>query len=158
MNAKRGNESRIEAVASTLRKRKLTLGTVESGVDGLVSHRFFETQEGPAVLGSSLVVDTPVEAVEAMELTVPPDMEISVESAEAARMAAEKGRTFLGVNICLVVWGRGPELDVSLQHPVHLVINNGSDLIEGVAAVGEDPAAAVGHLVSQAMLLIEGTI
>ena len=46
-----------ETIAQALAERGWTLGTVECGVEGLVSHRLFDTESGPGVLGVVFYAD-----------------------------------------------------------------------------------------------------
>jgi len=106
-----GEETVAEVVARMLAERGLTLGTVECGVDGIVSRHIFDAPDGPAVLGNSLVVDTVEEAVGLLGLPRRQFEKAGVFSAKAARAAARAGREFLDVDLCLAVWVRSPMAD-----------------------------------------------
>ena len=123
------------AVAETLSEREMTLGTVECGVDGVISHRFFETPLGPDVLGSSLVTDDLEEAIVLIDLPRPQFKNKGDFSAKAPRAAAREGRGFLGVSLCMVVWAKGPTLEESLEHPIHLAVSVGGDVVDQTVRV-----------------------
>lgn len=138
------------AVAETLAEREMTLGTVECGVDGIVSHRFFETPLGPDVLGSSLVTEDLEEAIVLIDLPRPQFQNKGDFSAKAARAAAREGRGFLGVSLCLVIWAKEPTLEESLAHPIHLAVSVGGDVVDQtVRVMGAD------HLVEWAYKMMQ---
>jgi nicotinamide mononucleotide (NMN) deamidase PncC len=98
-----------EEVAQIMADQELTLGTVECGVNGIVSRTIFDTEEGPAVLGDSLILDDVEKAVDVLDLPRPQFKKQGILSAKAARAAAREGQELLWVDLCLVVWG--PPLD-----------------------------------------------
>ncbi len=122
-------------VAEILAERELTMGTVECGVDGIISHRFFETPYGPDVLGSSLVTEDLEEAIVLLDLPRPQFKNKGDFSSKAARAAAREGRGFLSVSVCLVVWAKGPTLAESLEHPIHLALSVGGDVVDQTVQV-----------------------
>jgi nicotinamide mononucleotide (NMN) deamidase PncC len=103
------DETIVDRVARTIAERELTLGTIECGVNGLISRRLFETDDGPAVLGNSLVLDDADIAVGLLDLPRPQLKKAGVYSAKAARAAAREGGAFLGEPLCMVAWGPTPE-------------------------------------------------
>jgi len=125
-----GEERVAEAVARMLAERGLTLGTVECGVEGIVSHRIFDAPDGPAVLGNSVVVDTVEEAIGLLDLPRPQFKKAGDFSAKAARAAAREGRTFLEVDLCLAVWVRAPIADdPGERQPIHIALDTGREVI-----------------------------
>ncbi|MCD4738104.1 MAG: hypothetical protein K8R89_02445 [Anaerolineae bacterium] len=138
-----------EVVAGMLVKQELTLGTVECGVEGAVSRRLFATAEGPLVLGNSLVVEEPSEAITIMELPRPQFKKAGEFSAKAARAGARKGRAFLGVQLSLVVWGQGLTLEESLLQPIYLAVDLGRQRAERTVQVVSKEA-----LVQHALTLV----
>jgi nicotinamide mononucleotide (NMN) deamidase PncC len=94
-----------EDVAQIMAGQELTLGTVECGVNGIVSRTIFDTEEGPAVLGDSLILDDVEKAVDVLDLPRPQFRKQGILSAKAARAAAREGQELLWVDLCLVVWG-----------------------------------------------------
>ena len=142
-------EDVAEVVAGILVKRELMLGTVECGVEGAVSRRLFNTAEGPLILGNSLVVEEPAEAITIMELPRPQFKKAGEFSAKAARAGARKGRAFLGVQICLAVWGEGPTLEESILQPIYLAVDLGRQRAESTVQVVNEEA-----LVQHALTLV----
>ena len=123
-----------ETVASKLAEQGWTLGTVECGTGGAVGHRLFDTEDGPAVLGSSLVVDTAEEAVDILELPWQQFGPAGEFSAKAARAAARAGLAFLEADLCLVVWAQPlPAEAETVQETVYLALNTGQDLVNETA-------------------------
>jgi nicotinamide mononucleotide (NMN) deamidase PncC len=102
------DETVVDRVARALAERELTVGTIECGVDGLVSRHLFDTDDGPAVLGNSLVIDDADVAVGLLDLPRPQLKKTGVYSAKAARAAAREGAAFLGEPLCVVAWGSAP--------------------------------------------------
>ncbi|MGC9400351.1 MAG: CinA family protein [Anaerolineae bacterium] len=140
-------------IAEILVEREMTVGTIECGVDGIVSHRFFETDVGPDVLGSSLVTEDLEEAIVLLDLPRPQLQNKGDFSAKAARAAARKGRAFLGVSLCVAVWAKGPTLETSLQHPVHLALSRGGEVIDQTVRVMDGD-----HLVQWAFKMMRETL
>lgn len=130
-------KSMVEELALTLVERELTLGTVECGEGGIVSRRLFEADEGVNALGNSLVVDDVAEAIGLLALPRPQFKKAGEFSAKAARAAAREGRSFLGVNLCLAVWARGP-IDGEDAQTVYVALNTGRDVIDQAYEVGGD--------------------
>ncbi len=136
-------------VARILAEREWILGTIECGVDGVVGHHFFETPDGPDVLGNSLVVDNLEEAIVLLDLPRPQFKNKGDFSAKAARAAAREGRGFLGVRVSLVVWAKGATLEESLKHPLYLVINVEGEIVDEEVQVMDKE-----HLVQWAMTML----
>jgi nicotinamide mononucleotide (NMN) deamidase PncC len=128
-------ESVAEQVAEELVERELKLGTVECGHGGIVSRRLFDTEEGVNALGNSLIVDDVGEAIGLMALPRPQFRKVGDFSAKAARAAAREGRAFLGVNICLAVWARGP-IDEEESQTIYLALHTGRRVIDEAHEVG----------------------
>ncbi len=128
-------DSVAERVAEELVARELKLGTVECGEGGVVSRRLFDTEEGVNALGNSLIVDDVDEAIGLMALPRPQFKKAGDFSAKAARAAAREGRSFLGVNLCLAVWARGPISDEETQ-AVYVAFNTGRRVVDEVHEVG----------------------
>lgn len=124
-----------ERVAEELVARELKLGTVECGEGGLISRRLFDTEEGVNALGNSLIVDGVDEAIGLMALPRPQFKKAGDFSAKAARAAAREGRSFLGVNLCVAVWARGPISDQEEQ-TVYVAFNTGRQVIDEEYEVG----------------------
>jgi nicotinamide mononucleotide (NMN) deamidase PncC len=125
-----------------LDERVLRLGTVEAGVEAAASHALFATDEGPIVLGNSLVVEDIEDAVEVLDLPERQFKTSGIVSAKAARAAARTARTMLGTDLCLVLWGEGPELKDSLLHPIHVALNYRDEITE----VTYEPEGAKGSM------------
>ena len=138
-----------EVLAGILAARELMLGTVECGVDGAVSRRLFNTADGPLVLGNSLIAADVEEAITIIDLPRPQFKNAGDLSAKAARAAAREGRAFLGVQICLAVWGQGATLVESLLHPIHLTVDFGRQRAERTVQVVNEEA-----LVQHALTLV----
>ena len=120
-----------EAVARILRERELVLGTVECGTGGVVAHRLFDTEEGPAVLSDSLRVDTVEEAIDALELPAAQFKSSGEFSAKAVRAAARKGRTFLEVDLCLAVCMLpAPAQAAAVRETAYVALDDGQNLAE----------------------------
>lgn len=128
-------ESIAEQVARVLVERELTLGTVECGEGGIVSRRLFDTEEGVNALGNCLILDDVGDAIGLMALPRPQLEKAGDFSAKAARAAAREGRGFLGVNLCIAVWARGPITDEESQ-TVHVALNTGREVTDETHEVG----------------------
>ncbi len=128
-------EAIAERVAEELVARELKLGTVECGEGGVVSRRLFDAEEGVNALGNSLIVDDVQEAIGLMALPRPQFKKAGDFSAKAARAAAREGRSFLGVNLCLAVWARGPIGEEEAQ-TVYVALNTAREVIEETYEVG----------------------
>lgn len=128
-------ESIAQRVAEELVDRELTLGTIECGEGGVVSRRLFDTQDGVNALGNSLVVDDVEEAIGLLALPRPQFRKVGDFSAKAARAAAREGRGFLGVNLCLAVWARGPISDEGMQ-TVYVALNTARRVVDEAYEVG----------------------
>jgi nicotinamide mononucleotide (NMN) deamidase PncC len=144
-----------EVVARGLARRGWTLGTVECGTGGAVGHRLFDTEDGPAVLGSSLVVDTAEEAVDILELPWQQFGPAGEFSAKAARAAARAGLAFLDADLCLVVWAQPLPADVeTVQETVYLALNTGQDLLDETVRYDGPAAGMSGWLAEWALGLV----
>jgi len=128
-------KSIAEEVARVLVERELKLGTVECGEGGVVSRRLFDAEEGVNALGNSLIVDDVQEAIGLMALPRPQFKKAGDFSAKAARAAAREGRAFLGVNLCLAVWARGPVGEDEVQ-TVYVALNTARRVVEESHEVG----------------------
>jgi len=128
-------DSIAERVAEELVERELKLGTVECGEGGVVSRRLFDTEEGVNALGNSLIVDSVEEAIGLMALPRPQFKKAGDFSAKAARAAAREGRGFLGVNLCVAVWARGPISEDEVQ-TVYVALNTARRVIDESYEVG----------------------
>ncbi|MFQ5814620.1 MAG: CinA family protein, partial [Anaerolineae bacterium] len=150
-----GEETVAEVVARMLVERELTLGTVECGVDGIVSRRIFDAPDGPAVLGNSLVVDTVEEAISLLDLPRPQLKKAGDFSAKAARAAARGGRTFLEVDFCLAVWVRAPIADdPNERQPMHIALDTGQEVIVRTFQYGGHSERATAWLVNRALDMV----
>jgi len=126
-----GENATAEVLARMLAERGWTLGTVECGTGGGVGHRLFDTEDGPAVLGSSLTVNTVEEAIDFLGLPWQQFEKAGDFSAKAARAAARTGRDFLEVDLCLAVWAMPLPAGASQVHEiVHLALAIGQDTID----------------------------
>jgi nicotinamide-nucleotide amidase len=150
-----GEETVAEVVARMLAERELTLGTVECGVDGIVSRRMFDAPDGPAVLGNCLIVDTVEEAIGLLDLPRSQLKKAGDFSAKAARAAAREGRTFLGVDLCLAVWARMPIADNPKERqPMHIALDTGQEVIARTHQYGGHSEQAAGWLVNRALDMV----
>lgn len=144
-----------ESVAARLAERNIILGTVECATDGIVSHHLFETDQGPAVLGDSLAVETVEDAIDLLAL---PDQQFKSTgsfSGKAARAAARAALEFLGVDWCLVVWAEPvPAAGGMVQETVYLALNTGNDILEDVLRYDGPADGMGGWLVGQALGLV----
>lgn len=142
-----------ERVAQLLEGRELTLGTIECGVDGVVSHRLFQTETGVNVLGDSLVVDDVGEAIGLIDLPRPQFRKAGDFSAKAARAAAREGRDFLGVHVCLAVWARGP-VDSEAEQTVYVALHTGREAAGRAFQVGGASGRDEDWLADQALDMV----
>ena len=150
-----GEETVAEVVARMLAERELTLGTVECGVDGIVSRRMFDAPDGPAVLGNCLVVDKVEEAIGLLELPRPQFKSVGDFSAKAARAAARAGRAFLEVDLCLAVWVRAPIADDPAERqPMHIALDTGQKVTLRTFQYGGHSERATGWLVNRALDMV----
>ncbi|MGC9336352.1 MAG: CinA family protein [Anaerolineae bacterium] len=150
-------ESIAEEIASILVERELTLGTVECGVGGIVSRRLFDTEEGVNALGNSLILDDVEDAIGLMALPRPQLKKAGPFSAKAARAAAREGRSFLGVNLCLVVWARGVITEEERQ-AVYVALNTAREVIDEVYEVGGDTERGADWLADRALEMVFGAL
>ncbi len=127
-------ESIAERVAEELVERELKLGTVECGEGGVVSRRLFDTEHGVNALGNSLIVDDVDEAIGLMALPRPQFKKAGDFSAKAARAAAREGRAFLGVNLCLAVWAKGPISEE--EQTIYVALNTARQVVDAAYEVG----------------------
>lgn len=150
-----GEETVAEVVARMLAERELTLGTVECGVDGIVSRQIFDAPDGPAVLGNSLIVDDVEEAVDLLDLPRAQFRSAGDFSAKAARAAAREGRAFLGVDLCLAVWVPAPIADDSRERqPMHVALDTGQEVIVQTFQYGGHNERATDWLVNRALDMV----
>ena len=146
-----------ERVAEELVARELKLGTVECGEGGVVSRRLFDTENGVNALGNSLIVDSVEEAIGLMALPRPQFKKAGDFSAKAARAAAREGRAFLGVNLCLAVWARGPVSEDESQ-TVYVALNTARRVIDEAYEVGGAKGKDGGWLAERALELLWETL
>jgi nicotinamide mononucleotide (NMN) deamidase PncC len=118
-------------VASQLAQRELMLGTIECATGGAVGHQLFDTEEGPAVLGSSLNVQTVEDAVDLLDLPTEQFRSRGTFSAKAARAAARAGRDFLEVHWCLAVWAEPlPAEAMAVRETVYLALSTDQEVTD----------------------------
>jgi nicotinamide mononucleotide (NMN) deamidase PncC len=150
-----GEETIAEVVARMLAERELTLGTVECGVDGIVSRQIFDAPDGFTVLGSSLVVDKVEEAIHILDLPRPQFKKAGDFSAKAARAAAREGRAFLEVDLCLAVWAQAPIADDSEERqPMHIALDTGQQVMVQTFQYEEHSERAADWLVNRALDMV----
>jgi len=150
-----GEETVAEVVARMLAQRGLTLGTVECGVDGIVSRQIFDTPDGPAVLGNCLIADTAKEAIGFLDLPRSQFKKAGDFSAQAAQAAARAGRALLGVDLCLAVWVRAPIADDPKERqPMHIALDTGREVIVQTFQYGGHSERATGWLVNRALDMV----
>jgi nicotinamide mononucleotide (NMN) deamidase PncC len=150
-------ESIAEEVARILVERELTLGTVECGAGGIVSRRLFDTEEGVNALGNSLILDDVEDAIGLMALPRPQFKKAGDFSGKAARAAAREGRGFLGVNLCLAVWARGP-ITKEEQQTVYVALNTARDVIDEAYEVGGENSRDAAWLADRALEMVRGAL
>lgn len=122
-----------ESVAARLAERNILLGTVECAVDGVVSRRLFDTDEGPAILGDSMAVETIEDAIDLLGLPEQQFKATGSFSAKAARSAARVALEFLEVRWCLVVWAEPlPAAGGTVHETVFVALNTGDDILEDI--------------------------
>jgi len=150
-----GEETVAEVVVRMLAERELTLGTVECGVDGVVSRQIFDVPDGPAVLGNCLLVDTVEEAIGFLDLPRSQFKKAGDFSAQAAQAAARAGRALLGVDLCLAVWVRAPIADDPKERqPMHIALDTGREVIVQTFQYGGHSERATGWLVNRALDMV----
>ncbi len=150
-----GEETVAEVVVRMLAERELTLGTVECGVDGVVSRRIFDTPDGPAVLRNCLIVDTVEEAIGLLDLPRPQLKKAGAFSAKAVQAAARAGRAFLEVDLCLAVWVRMPIADnPGKRQPMHIALDTGQKVIVRTFRYGGHTERAMAWLVNRALDMV----
>lgn len=86
-------------------------------------------------LGNSLILDDVEEAIGLMALPRPQLKKAGGFSAKAARAAAREGRSFLGVNLCVAVWAKGPITEDDVQ-TVHVALHTGREAVDETYEVG----------------------
>ncbi len=146
-------ESIADQVARTLVERELRLGTVECGAGGIVSRRLFDAEDGVEALGNSLVLDDVEEAIGLMALPRPQLKKAGSFSAKAARAAAREGRSFLGVNLCLAVWARGPITEEDSQ-TVYVALNTARAVLDEAHDVGAGTGRDADWLADRALEMV----
>ncbi|MFP4395113.1 MAG: CinA family protein [Anaerolineales bacterium] len=144
-----------QKIAHEMVEREWKLGTVECGVDGVISHHIFETEDGPAVLGFSLVTDDLQEAIELMNLPRPQFRNAGDFSRKAARAAAREGIAFLGVNLCLVAWGEEFTLDETKRRPVHLAVATNREVLDEMLYIEGEREVAADQIVAAVLRLAQ---
>jgi nicotinamide-nucleotide amidase len=150
-----GEETVAEVVARMLAERELTLGTVECGVDGIVSRHIFDAPDGPAVLGNCLIIDTAKEAIGFLDLPRSQFKTAGDFSAKAARAAAREGRAFLEVDLCLAVWVRAPIADDPKERqPMHIALATRQEVIDQTLQYGGHSERATGWLLNRALDMV----
>ena len=150
-----GEETVAEVVARMLAERELTLGTVECGVDGIISRQIFDEPDGPTVLGNSLIVDRVEEAIGLLDLPRPQFRRAGDFSAKVARAAAREGRAFLGVDLCLAVWVPASIADDPRERqPMHIALDTGQKVISQAFQYGGHSERATGWLVNRALDMV----
>jgi hypothetical protein len=115
-----------------------------------------------------MVIDDAEEAIEILDLPRPQFEKAGDYSAKAARAAAREGRSFLGVNLCLVAWSEPlidleampdgeptPEQDEdTLPHPVRLALNTGRNVVDQTIYVERLDTEAKRYIINQAMEML----
>ena len=150
-----GEETVAEVVVRMLAEQGVTLGTVECGVDGIVSRHIFDAPDGPAVLGSSLIVDTVEEAIGLLALSRAQLKKAGDFSPQAAQAAARAGRAFLEVDLCLAVWVQAPIADDPAERqPMHIALDTGQQVIAQTFQYGGHSERATGWLVNRALDMV----
>jgi nicotinamide mononucleotide (NMN) deamidase PncC len=148
-------ETSADKIASALAAQRLTLGTVECGTNGSVSSRLFDAEDGPAVLGDSLSVETVEEAIDLLGLPWQQFSKAGDFSAKAARAAARAGREVLQVDWCLAVWAMPlPNDATTVQETVHLALSTGQALLDETLSYGGPAQGMAGWLAHKALALV----
>jgi nicotinamide mononucleotide (NMN) deamidase PncC len=146
----------VEEVCTALAEQELILGTVECGVNGIVSRTIFEADEGPLVLGDSLILEDVEQAIDVLGLPRPQLKTAGSHSAKAARAAAREGQALLGVDICLAVWA-GPAGEPSAAErpaPVYLSIASDEAMQDQVFQPEAGAAQDADALVARALEMV----
>jgi nicotinamide mononucleotide (NMN) deamidase PncC len=150
-----GKETVAEVVVRMLTERELILGTVECGVDGVVSRRIFDAPDGPAVLGNCLLAGTAEEAIGLLDLPRSQFKKVGDFSPQAAQAAARAGRAFLEVDLCLAVWVRSPIADDPAERqPMHIALDTGQKVSVRTFQYGGHTERATGWLVNRALDMV----
>ena len=159
-----GEDTVVEVVVRMLAERELTLGTVECGVDGVVSRRIFDAPDGPAVLGNCLIVEQVEEAIGLLDLPRAQLKKAGEFSAKAARAAAREGRAFLEVDLCLAIWVRAPCAlaqdkvpmadDPGKRQPMHIALDTGQKVTLRTFQYGGHTERATAWLVNRALDMV----
>jgi nicotinamide mononucleotide (NMN) deamidase PncC len=146
----------LDEVCAALAEEELILGTVECGVNGIVSRTIFEADEGPIVLGDSLILDDVEQAIDVLGLPRPQLETTGTLSAKAARAAAREGQALLGVDICLAVWAGPLGESPGAERPAPIYLAVASD--QGVQEEAFQPEAGAARdsdaLVARALELV----
>lgn len=152
------DEELAASIVRTLAERELTLGTVECGVNGIVSRAVFDTADGPLVLRDSLIVDEVEKAIGLMDLPRPQFKNAGDFSAKAARAAAREGRAFLGVSVCVAVWAPAPEDEWAQPHPVHIAVDAGREKACQTLQCEAPKEKALDGIARQALEMVQRTL
>lgn len=149
------NEINAEELFRELARREWSLGTIECGVDGLISRYIFSIDEGPMILGDSLVIEDIEDVIEILDLPRPQFQSAGDLSLKAARAAARQGRSFLGANVCLVVWARALTEPDRGQDVVHIAVTTGQEMAAESFEYEGEPEGIADWLVKRAMYLLQ---
>jgi nicotinamide-nucleotide amidase len=147
-------ETVAEVVARMLAERELVLGVVECCTEGLVSRTLFDAPDGPAVLGNSLTLDRPDQAVDMLGLSGLGEEDLY--SMEGARAAAQAGRKALEADLCLAVWMPMPmPEDPKERKPLFIALDLGhGEAISRSSQYGGARVRARGWLVNRSLDMV----
>lgn len=150
------NQLNVEELFRKLAAREWSLGTIECGTDGLISRYIFGTEEGPMILGNSLVREDVEDVIEILDLPRPQFRSAGDFSLKAARAAAREGRGFLGVRVSLVVWARGLLTESEADEDVaHVAVTTDRETFGESFEYDGEPQAAADWLVERAMTVLQ---
>jgi nicotinamide mononucleotide (NMN) deamidase PncC len=154
--ARQHSDELLDDLCAALAEEERILGTVECGVNGIVSRTIFEADEGPLVLGDSLILEDVEQAIDVLGLPRPQFKATGTLSAKAARAAAREGQALLGVDICLAVWSEPPAESPDVERPAPVYLAVASD--EGVQEDAFQPEAGAAQgpdaLVARALQMV----
>jgi nicotinamide-nucleotide amidase len=152
-------ETVAEVVARMLSSRRLKLGLVECGTEGLVSRAFLETPDGPEALGDSFVLASPVEAADALGLNELHECTEGLLSPETALCAAHAGRETLMVDLCIAVWAPDTIADDPRdRQPMYIALDTGLDASVGTFQYGGHSDRARGWLVNRSLDMVRRSL